>query len=259
MIMEYTGVKVLYLAHGRAGLECMQKLLFELKVNPSNIYTLTYDREENHELIELCRKEGVVCSTRSIKDEKTRDALIAFGSDVVVSMHFRELIPAVIFKSATMGGFNLHPSLLPKFRGCFSGVWAIIKGEETTGVSYHYLNEHFDDGNIILQASLNIATQDTGFTLFNRLIDLGVSCFNKAFELVVKDNFKGLDQVGEPSYFSRKLPYEGLIRPEWSEEEIERFVRALNFADLDGAQVKTDKGKIAVKTMDEYRKLVVRK
>ena len=91
------------------------------------VYTLTYDREENLELVELCRKEGVECSTGSIRDEKTRDALVAYGSDVVVSMHFREHIPAVIFKSATLGGFNLHPSLLPKFRGCFSGVWELLK------------------------------------------------------------------------------------------------------------------------------------
>lgn len=257
--MEYTDVKTLYLAHGRAGHECMQKLLFELQVRPSNIYTLTYDREENRELLELCRKEGVEYSTGSIRDEKTRDALVAYGSDVVVSIHFRELIPAVIFKSATLGGFNLHPSLLPKFRGCFSGVWAIIKGEETTGVSYHYLNEQFDDGKIILQKKLTIGREDTGHTLFNRLIDLGVSCFNEAFELVVKDSIEGHEQVGEPSYFGRNLPYEGLINPEWSENEIDRFVRALDFSGLEGARVETEKGQIAVRTMDEYRELMVRK
>ena len=257
--MEYTDVRILYLAHGRAGHECMQKLLFELQVKPSNVYALTYDREENHALIDLCRKEGVDYSTASIRVKKTRDTLVAHGPDVVISMHFRELIPAVVINSATLGGYNLHPSLLPEFRGCFSGVWAIIKGAETTGVSYHYLNEQFDDGNIILQNSLTIGKEDTGFTLFNRLIDLAVSCFIDAFALVVKDGFRGVEQVGEASYFGRSLPYEGLINPAWSENEIDRFVRALDFAGMEGARVETENGHIAVRTMNEYKKLMARK
>ncbi len=252
-------MKVLYLAHGRAGIECLRKLLFELGVSAANLFVLTYERAENDELIQLCMTESVACSTASIKDSETRDRLAEFGADVVVSMHFRELIPAAVFESTTFGGINLHPSLLPKYRGCFSGVWAIIHGETHTGVSFHYLNEKFDDGRIVLQSELVIADAETGHSIFNRLIDLGVNCFNDAFRLVVQDRFKGLEQVGEPTYFGRALPYNGVIGSEWSDSEVERFIRALNFPGLDGAQVETEDGLVAVNTMDEYQDLMVGK
>ena len=51
------------------------------------------------------------------------------------------------------GGINLHPSLLPKYRGTFSCPWAIINNEKKTGITYHFMNEKFDDGKIVLQKS----------------------------------------------------------------------------------------------------------
>ncbi|MFK8017214.1 MAG: methionyl-tRNA formyltransferase [Gammaproteobacteria bacterium] len=254
--MDCSDVRVAYLAHGRAGLECLRKMLFEIGVSAQRLFVLTYELEDNDALIALCRAEGVTWSTGSIKSQETLEELASFSADIVVSMHFRELIPAVVFATATFGGFNLHPSLLPKYRGCFSGVWAIINGEQTTGVTYHFLNERFDDGNIISQSPLTIAADETGYSLFHRLIDLGVSDFVNAFRSVVTHNTQGSEQIGEPSYFGRALPYGGMVDPAWADVDVDRFIRALSFPGLPGAQIETLRGPVAVNSLSDYKKLV---
>ena len=110
-----------------------------------------------------------------------------------------------------LGGFNLHPSLLPKYRGCFSAPWAIINGESKSGITYHHMNGKFDDDNIILQETIDISDEETGYSLFQKLLHLGVSRFEKSFDLVVREKYKGSPQIGEPSYFPRKVPYDGYI------------------------------------------------
>ena len=80
------------------------------------------------------------------------------------------LIPEKILSISNLGGVNLHPSLLPKYRGAFSCPWAIINGEKTTGITYHYMNKKFDDGNIILQKSVKITKEETAFSLYNTLL-----------------------------------------------------------------------------------------
>lgn len=252
---QYSKTRVAYLAHGRAGLECLQQLVFELGVAPSNLLVLTYARQENNALRTLCREQNIVCTTASIREPATVKQLTGFEADVVVSMHFRELIPEAVFSSARDGGFNLHPSLLPQYRGCFSGVWAIIQGESITGISYHFLNARFDDGKIVLQATLDIAADETGHSIFNRLIDLGVAHFRDAFERVVGTGFEGREQVGEASYFGRALPYDGVIDPKWPAQKIDRFIRALQFPDLAGAKMRTQNGLIEVSTFEQYQQL----
>ena len=240
------------MASGRAGEEGLSMLVNDLGVLPDNIRIITYDREDNKGLIGKAEKLGIPCSVDKTDPSGQFEVASAFKPDLIVSMHFRDLIPLKVIEVAPLGGFNLHPSLLPKYRGCFSGVWAIIEGEEQTGVTYHYLNESFDDGLVILQKEIDIAPDETGYSIFNKLIDLGLKHFVEAFLLVTEKRIRGARQKGKPSYHGRKVPFGGIIDSRWDENKVDAFIRAMYFPGHKGALVKTESGLEEVKTMEEY-------
>lgn len=247
--------RVLYLGHGRAGLLCCNKLCDEIGVLPVNILAYTYRMEDNNALIRELDRRGVGYSVASIKELDTWTRIRAFQPDVIISMHYRHLVPASILGLASIGAFNLHPSLLPKYRGTFSAPWAIINGETRTGITYHFMNENFDDGQIILQRSLPILKTDTGHSLFNKLIDLGVAHFCDAFEAVVIDRVPGSPQEGEPSYYARRLPFDGIIDRSWDEQTVERFIKALTFPGKPGPMLRKGEELVEVRNMQHYWEL----
>jgi methionyl-tRNA formyltransferase len=214
-------------------------MIKRLKIKPNNILSFTYLMKENIPLLQRMSVLGIRYSLQKIKNSESLALIESFSPDLIVSMHFRDIIPVSIFGRAAFGGFNLHPSLLPKYRGCFSGPWALINCEKETGISYHMLESGIDEGRLILQKKIKIDSNETGYTIFNKLVDLGVSNFCEAFDLITTPGFSGREQVGTPSYFSRKIPHNGIIDTNWTLEQIDAFIRALYFPQYRGAQVQT--------------------
>ena len=124
--------------------------------------------------------------------------------------------------------FNLHPSLLPKYRGCSSLTWAMINGEKEVGFTYHYLDEGCDTGDIIIQKIHHIEDWDTQETLYMRIMFEAMKYFEFAFNFVSK-GLVGKKQKGESSYYKRGCPYNGQINPDWDLKYKNRFIRAMIF------------------------------
>ena len=111
---------------------------------------------------------------------------------------------------------NLHPSLLPYYKGCFSSVWAIINNEKA-GITFHECVAEVDKGNIILQEKISINEIDTGYSLFHKLITLGIRNLDKLFNLL-DDNYLGVSQTGEGSYYKREVPFNNKIDKNWTDD-----------------------------------------
>lgn len=92
--------------------------------------------------------------------------------DLIVVVAFR-ILPPEVFTIPKLGSFNLHASLLPKYRGAAPINWALIQGEEETGVTSFFLREKVDTGAMILQARLRIGPDETAGELHGRLAELG--------------------------------------------------------------------------------------
>lgn len=112
-----------------------------------------------------------------LQPEKLRDpeflgALAALGADIFVVVAFR-MLPEAVWNMPPRGTFNLHASLLPAYRGAAPINWAIIRGEQRTGVTTFMLNHRIDEGNILLQAETPIAAEDNAGTLHDRLAEMG--------------------------------------------------------------------------------------
>ena len=107
-----------------------------------------------------------------LRDPEFQEALKAWGADIFVVVAFR-MLPQSVWAMPPMGTFNLHASLLPQYRGAAPINWAIINGERQTGVTTFLLNEHIDEGEILLQASTEITPEDTAESLHDRLATMG--------------------------------------------------------------------------------------
>lgn len=113
-----------------------------------------------------------VLQPESLKDPAFHAALGALSPDLIIVVAFR-ILPKEIFTLPPLGAFNLHASLLPKYRGAAPINWAIINGETRTGVTTFFLEEKVDTGGILLQAEVPISPGDDAGSLHDKLALVG--------------------------------------------------------------------------------------
>lgn len=104
----------------------------------------------------------------SFKDESTKD-LVALKPDLFVVASFGLIIPKWVLDIPTAGPVNIHPSLLPKYRGPSPIQWALWNGDDQTGITFMFMNEKMDAGNILYQEPIFIDPGDNTITLSDRL------------------------------------------------------------------------------------------
>lgn len=113
-----------------------------------------------------------VLQPTNLKDENFIQELRNLKANLQVVVAFR-MLPKVVWQMPEFGTFNLHASLLPQYRGAAPINWAIINGETETGVTTFFIDDKIDTGNIILQKTEKILSEDCVGTLHDRLMELG--------------------------------------------------------------------------------------
>lgn len=177
-------------------------------------------------------------------------AASGFRPDLIVSASYRKKIPASVL-NLCRDCVNFHPSLLPKHRGCWSGFWCIFEGDAETGVTCHRMVEDFDAGLIVQQERLPLEPSDTSFSVYQKLLPVTALCARAVLARYFSTGLPpGEEQKGESSYHYRKLPFEGLIQPEWSETQVERFIRAMYFPPFDGAAMLVNGRQMPVESLE---------
>ena len=113
--------------------------------------------------------------------------LAAWKADLFVVVGFR-MLPEVVWSMPKRGTFNLHAALLPQYRGAAPINWAVINGENITGVTTFMIDKKIDTGGIILRSECRIELADTAGTLHDKLMELGSSLVVETVEGLVQDN-----------------------------------------------------------------------
>lgn len=222
------------------------KALLELLSREYTVYVYTHKTDNCCPDLEgLCKKMNVPYSLEKISGDN-----LPFVPDVICSVYYRYIIKPDVIRAADGKIFNLHPALLPAYRGCSSLTWAIINGESQCGYTYHYIDESCDTGRIILQERVDIEPFDTQLSLYNRVMFKSMEKFLDAFDFV-DEGEKGVEQKGTASYYKRGCPCDGIIDPSWERDKIERFIRAMIYPPYKAASYK---GNIVL-SMDDYDKL----
>ena len=170
----------------------------------------------------------LVLQPPNLKDPALISQLRALAPDVIVVVAFR-MLPKEVWSLPTKGTFNIHASLLPKYRGAAPIHWAIINGENETGVTTFFINEQIDTGEIIAQKSLAIHLEENTGQLSNRLEKLGAELAIETLNLIASDQVKSIPQPeNKPESLAPKLTREN-TQLEWNQrgQGIERKVRGL--------------------------------
>ncbi len=124
-----------------------------------------------------------VLQPESLRETRFQAELATFRPDVIVVVAFR-ILPREVFTIPSRGSFNLHASLLPKYRGAAPINWALIKGEKETGVTTFFLEEKVDTGNIILQKRVPVLPDMTAGELHDVLMRVGAEAVMETVNMI---------------------------------------------------------------------------
>ena len=148
--------------------------------------------------------------------------------DLIVVVAFR-ILPRDVLLLPKQGSFNLHASLLPKFRGAAPINWAILKGEKETGVTSFVLQEKVDTGSILLQEKISIGENETAGELHDRLAVLGANVVLRSIQLIESGKVQTTAQDESLASLAPKI-FRHHCRIPWQEtaQTVHNFIRGLS-------------------------------
>jgi methionyl-tRNA formyltransferase len=187
--------------------------------------------------------------------ETAAGELGALKPSIIYSFSYRHLIPENVLAMAPLGAFNLHPSLLPAYRGRAPVNWVLVNGERETGVTLHHMVARVDAGDIVGQRAVAIDDSDDALTLYRKLVPLGVELIEDLHPKIVAGTAprRKMD-ISKGSYFGRRKPEDGRIDWQWPARRIFNLVRAVThpypgaFCFVDGKKLMIWETKIGAET-----------
>jgi methionyl-tRNA formyltransferase len=245
-------MKIIIFAHNLVGLEVIKRLIDNHDATLNNILVFTYNLIENKALINFLNENEIAYSTDSISTSFAVKTALDFQPDIVISAYGRELIPNQILMAAKLGSFNMHPSLLPEYSGCFSGPWAIINGESKTGITFHEMTEKLDKGKILFQKDIPINKNETAISLYNKLSYEFIMEFDGFFDKFINKSLVAKNMPEGGVFYPRKIPFNGIIDHTWTNECIDSFIRAMFFPPFKCAVCVFDEIEIEIESMEKY-------
>jgi methionyl-tRNA formyltransferase len=152
----------------------------------------------------------------------------AIGPDFIFSFYYRRMLPAGLLAAARRGAFNMHGSLLPKYRGRAPVNWAILKGERETGATLHEMTAKPDAGRIVDQQAVPIGPDDTAVQVFGRVTEAAEIVLRRSLPKLLAGTAQLRAQdLSSGSYFGGRTPEDGRIDWSKSAREIHDLVRAV--------------------------------
>ena len=245
-------MKIYVDGYGIVAHSIIRKLIENHEILSNNLLVNTYKLKENSEFIEFLENNNIKYFQSAYSNSKVKYLVNEFSPDIIASIYGRRLIPNMILNLARKGTFNLHPSLLPKYKGCFSCPWAIINMEQTTGVTFHEMSSSIDSGSILYQKKINIDYQETGYSLWHKAASEFISRFDDFFQKYRNDEHVIQNMPNGGTYYPRALPFNGVINTSWNEKKIDHFIRALFFPPFRSAQLKLGNEFIEIDTLERF-------
>ncbi len=164
-----------------------------------------------------------------IKREEAVADIRALAPDVIVVMAYGQILPRSLLEIPRMACLNLHASLLPRHRGAAPIQAAIVAGDPESGITVMYMDEGLDTGDILLQSRLEVARDETGGLLHERLAEIAPAALDEAITHLQKGSASRIPQDSSVATYAPKLERED-GRIDWAEPaaSIERKIRAFN-------------------------------
>ncbi|PKL52054.1 MAG: methionyl-tRNA formyltransferase [Nitrospira bacterium HGW-Nitrospira-1] len=174
---------------------------------------------------ELAISRGIpIMQPSGIRTPEFFDEIARPAPDIIVVVAYGRLIPAALLKLPPMGCVNVHASLLPQYRGAAPIQWALINGEEKTGITTMLMDEGLDTGAVLLKEEVAIHEEDNAYTLGRRLSQVGASLLIKTLKAIETKMIIPAPQSGEASYAPPLKKENGKINWALSAREISNLI-----------------------------------
>ena len=224
-------IRAVVFAYSSVGVKCIE-VLMKHGIKIELIYTHKDDPNEEKwfdSVYDLAVKNNLqVLTPDNLDNEYERVKKI--NPDVIFSFYYRALIPMKILDIAKLGAFNMHGSLLPKYRGRACVNWAVLNGETQTGVTLHHMTARADRGNIVGQKSVMIGPDETSHEVFLKIIPAAGELLDDCIDAIISGNAEGIPQdESKATLFGRRTPKDGIIDWSWPSKRIHDLVRAVAF------------------------------
>ena len=189
-----------------------------------------------------------------LKNEEFLDALRALHADLQIVVAFR-MLPEVVWGMPPLGTFNLHGSLLPQYRGAAPINWAIINGEQETGVTTFFLQQEIDTGDLILQKRTPITDGDNAGTIHDRLMSIGAAAVVETVDCIIAGTAPKTPQPQGVTLKSAPKIFKETCRVDWTQSchQIFNFVRGLSPYPAAWSVLHTDDKTIDIKLFEVTR------
>ncbi|MFD0863145.1 methionyl-tRNA formyltransferase [Sungkyunkwania multivorans] len=211
------------LCSGKLGLTTLRSIYGKHLVK----FVLTDGRSE--EIITFCKENGIPIFVGNPRNGEGYSFIKQLEVDVIASVNYLFLIEKDIIEHPKKLCFNVHGSLLPRYRGRTPHVWAIINNEKETGITAHVIEEGCDTGDILKQIRIPIEAADTGATILDKFATHYPELVNDIIVASIHDLSKTPQDKSKATYFGKRVPEDGLIDWNWSRERIYNWVRAMAF------------------------------
>ena len=229
-------------AYHNVGVRCLSVLL----KHGVDVALIVTHQDNPHETIwfdsvaALAEQHGIAVITPD--DPNTPEVIAqvqAVQPDFLFSFYYRNMLGAPLLATPKRGAYNMHGSLLPKYRGRVPINWAIIHGETETGATLHAMTVKPDNGAIVAQETIPIAINDTAEEVFTNVTGAAEHALDKVLPALIAGRARHTAQdLTQGGYFKGRKPEDGRINFTWGGQRIHNFVRALTrpypgaFADL---------------------------
>lgn len=239
--------RIVFFGYSEAGYECLSLLL----ERGDNVVALVTHEDNPGEKIWFktpavaARKKGVpVFAPAKVNTPEWIDRITALRPDLLLSVYYRNMISSRLLALPRLGAFNLHGSLLPKYRGRAPINWAVLHGEPRIGMTLHRMVKSADAGAIVDQDGVDIGPRDTAEQVFRKVLPCARRVLARQIDALLAGTACETPQdEAQATYFGGRTPEDGRIAWTQTSTQIFNLVRAVTdpypgaFTDIGGVRL----------------------
>ena len=223
--------RILFFGYSEVGYECLSLLL----ERGDNIVALFTHEDNPNEKIWFktpavaAREKGIpIFTPEKVNTPEWIEKITALAPDLILSVYYRNMISSKILALPRLGAFNMHGSLLPKYRGRAPINWAVLHGEPRIGMTLHRMVKAADAGAIVDQQGVDIGPRDTAEQAFRKVLPCARQVLARQIDALLAGTASETPQdESQATYFGGRKPEDGRINWTQTSRQIFNLIRAV--------------------------------
>jgi methionyl-tRNA formyltransferase len=223
--------RILFFGYSEVGYECLELLLSR---GDNVVALITHEDNPNEKIwfktpAVAAREKGVpIFTPGKVNTPEWIERIAALQPDLILSVYYRNMISEKILARPRLGAFNMHGSLLPKYRGRAPINWAVLHGEPRIGMTLHRMVKQADAGAIVDQEGVDIGPRDTAEQAFRKVMPCARRVLERQIDALLAGTAKEMPQDNsQATYFGGRTPEDGRINWAQPSAQIFNLIRAV--------------------------------